>query len=337
MEKSNAPFGSTTPATTGNMKGIPMPRYDVNHVAVFIRADFDGPVTFGNLYIPWMHSNLRLTVLCMTVAEHHKVTWRYDHPGCDPLYDGYVLRDTNGEVWHNQYPVADYGQLDDSNNWKVHKAEGDDPFHAMQDVTKFLDTIYRGLDSKDAFTPEQRVMMKEYLALVIQTVEERVTATVARRPIIMERKDGTKSVHDVFETVLVPLEESTTPFTRSQLHDTHGLTEREIDNGLRIARLRMRLVNKIENHPEDGPHFAELSGDPRDMYIRTVALGTAKSYAKLKRAPVGSRRYEVVCRYKPNTPPFLHEYFSDNKDAQMVHDLVNGIAGHPVAIMEWSC
>jgi hypothetical protein len=45
----------------------------------------------------------------LTVAEHHMVRGEYDDKDAEPAYDGYILTDSKGSVWHNQYPCAALG------------------------------------------------------------------------------------------------------------------------------------------------------------------------------------------------------------------------------------
>lgn len=45
----------------------------------------------------------------LTVTEHHRVRGEYDSNDAVPNYDGYVLTDEKGTVWHNQYPYAKLG------------------------------------------------------------------------------------------------------------------------------------------------------------------------------------------------------------------------------------
>jgi hypothetical protein len=49
----------------------------------------------------------------LTVTEHHKVSGEWSD---EKQYDGFILKDTQDRVWHNQYPRASYGQLSDSND-----------------------------------------------------------------------------------------------------------------------------------------------------------------------------------------------------------------------------
>lgn len=52
----------------------------------------------------------------LTVTEHHKVKWDYDKEEDEASYDGYLLKDTESNIYANQYPKASYGQTTDSGN-----------------------------------------------------------------------------------------------------------------------------------------------------------------------------------------------------------------------------
>lgn len=45
----------------------------------------------------------------LTFVEHHMVQGEYDSKDMPPAYDGYILSDEKGGVWHNQYPYAQLG------------------------------------------------------------------------------------------------------------------------------------------------------------------------------------------------------------------------------------
>lgn len=47
----------------------------------------------------------------LEVTEHHRVKGEWDADDKEPENDGYILKEADGTVWHNQYPIAHYGQL----------------------------------------------------------------------------------------------------------------------------------------------------------------------------------------------------------------------------------
>lgn len=59
----------------------------------------------------------------LTVTEHHKVPGFFGLSDEAP-YDGYILVDEDGAKYTNQYPHAQYGQLDDSAD-RMFRREGD--------------------------------------------------------------------------------------------------------------------------------------------------------------------------------------------------------------------
>ena len=58
---------------------------------------------------------LSIELFKLKVIEHHKVAWNVD-PNGERRYDGFILSTEEGDVWHNQYPVASYGQVSDIAN-----------------------------------------------------------------------------------------------------------------------------------------------------------------------------------------------------------------------------
>lgn len=54
----------------------------------------------------------QIKIIELTVTEHHKVAWDQDPDG-EKKYDGFILTDSKGMVYYNQYPHASYGQTTD--------------------------------------------------------------------------------------------------------------------------------------------------------------------------------------------------------------------------------
>lgn len=72
------------------------------------------------LYSDEMPSKINFTKLMVT--EHHKVYDTYDEKReKPPECDGYILTDTEGRLWSNQYPTASYGQMSDEGNRRFHR------------------------------------------------------------------------------------------------------------------------------------------------------------------------------------------------------------------------
>jgi len=93
-------------------------RFTVGNRYTFIRTLFapKEPGAFkGRLYQPWQDVLEGIEVISLDCVEHHKVPWDQD-PNGEKTADGFVFRDLEGRTWHNQYPTACYGQLDDTND-----------------------------------------------------------------------------------------------------------------------------------------------------------------------------------------------------------------------------
>lgn len=106
-------------------------RFQLQMLYFFIRIQFEpGSARFGSLYLPWEDKLTSLRILSAKCIEHHKVPGEWD----DVIqYDGFVFEETDdcvmpghpyvaGRRWHNQYPRASYGQLDDSNDRRIRPA-----------------------------------------------------------------------------------------------------------------------------------------------------------------------------------------------------------------------
>lgn len=104
----------------------------------------------------------------LTVCEHHKVRSEYDIAEAEAIYDGYILKDDAGVVFHNQYPVASYGQMSDTANRRYNVAHGEDEsleallkrtgsdvyeYHLLTDLLKDM--------SKGIIVLSKRCMMKD--------------------------------------------------------------------------------------------------------------------------------------------------------------------------------
>jgi hypothetical protein len=92
-------------------------RFQLNEVLPVIHISFDASQHFDCLfaaYLPWRgHKVAAIRFDHLTVAEHHRVRSDYDAETEEPRYDGYVLK-SGDDVWHNQYPTAEYGQVSDA-------------------------------------------------------------------------------------------------------------------------------------------------------------------------------------------------------------------------------
>lgn len=71
-------------------------------------ADITRPLSYGDDTLPETVKFIKLTVM-----EHHKVSQPHS---LEAECDGYILTSPEGDVFHNQYPIASYGQSSDLRN-----------------------------------------------------------------------------------------------------------------------------------------------------------------------------------------------------------------------------
>ncbi len=94
-------------------------RFEIGQIIPFARVSFHPRVDADQmdarlcrLFHPGQHVLDGIDVKLLEVTEHHVVPSTWDD---NPQHDGFVLREVGTEqIWHNQYPRASYGQLDDS-------------------------------------------------------------------------------------------------------------------------------------------------------------------------------------------------------------------------------
>jgi hypothetical protein len=152
-------------------------------------------------YCPWLHTNLQMKVIVLECKSRHAVSEGYD-PSERKKYTGFIFTDADGHVWHNQYPHASYGQLDDSNDRRVHpegwRADGKwhEPFDGtpfsfqehlvmFEDAMSFVANIEKALlrdaagkageDSflaKSIFEGDQADQLRTYQREVVAAIEE---------------------------------------------------------------------------------------------------------------------------------------------------------------------
>lgn len=96
-------------------------RFEVGqkHPFIFVRFQFGNGRSNNNgltpsTYLPWEHKLLRIDIFDLESLMEHQSPVEYSEDRTAP---GYVLRDSNGKTWHNQYPVAHFGQISDNANW----------------------------------------------------------------------------------------------------------------------------------------------------------------------------------------------------------------------------
>lgn len=134
-------------------------RYNVGEKILGIAFMFEGEEFKGFYRTPYIYNAVPVVkthIIELTVKEHHKVRDEYDSHDTEPKYDGFVLTDREGNVWHNQYPYAAYGQLSDTGNRRFRReitSEGEyDELHKQNTVfechllTDFVYSLDEGIE-----------------------------------------------------------------------------------------------------------------------------------------------------------------------------------------------
>lgn len=93
-------------------------RYQVGQKLITVCFHFDGKPPMLGVIMPYfydMKAPTKIDLIRLEVIEEHEVPDAYD-PDSGNSSVGYVLKDDQGRIWHNQYPLAHYGQLSDEGN-----------------------------------------------------------------------------------------------------------------------------------------------------------------------------------------------------------------------------
>lgn len=190
-------------------------RYEIGEKIpfLFLEVDHNGkPPFFGPRYLPWDHKLISVTIHLLECKEHHKVPNEWDEER-KLKDDGFIFEDETGQRWFNQYPQSHYGQLDDTNDRRVFKADGDS--HSgylgpwLQHAYEYLENLWRGVHQfrTDESTRQQFVSAEnagnsaakadEYAKLledhyndIKQQIETRYNLKLDIRPLVFKNKKG---------------------------------------------------------------------------------------------------------------------------------------------------
>jgi hypothetical protein len=157
-------------------------RYQLLAHALFILVSYDSPEPhFGNLYLPWCDTLKEIKLLDVQCLEHHRVPGEWDN---EIKHDGFIFKDDTGRVWYNQYPRAAYGQMDDSNNWRIRPAirlEGDTPWLSYEDVSVYLERLERAIrhiepnflrSNEPPLSDDQKAMLQRHYDEIAELIQK---------------------------------------------------------------------------------------------------------------------------------------------------------------------
>lgn len=172
-------------------------RFEIGQQVPFINVKYHKKPNSNNgfsfLFDPRIHDLDSVEVKLLEVIEHHNVPWDQDPTG-EKKHHGFVFKELNSteeQIWHNQYPMASYGQMNDSadrvvTRRKTHlkleeiakfsKEQADYWMENWNQALPFISNIKRAIDGDDRhrlkLSPEDKKLFEEYLSIVEKKVEE---------------------------------------------------------------------------------------------------------------------------------------------------------------------
>ena len=146
----------------------------------------------------------------LTVTEHHRVLNEYAAKDSAPDCDGFILKGDDGSIWHNQYPRAGYGQLDDSQDGIFTistNAKGED---CQKLIVDWMNSLPKGVNEKSPFVFETFNLFRELRTMRrslhgLETGDHGVLMGGDREP---ETERGVK-LRSFYDYVLVQFEKQT--------------------------------------------------------------------------------------------------------------------------------
>ena len=156
------------------MEQINTGRLTVGQKYIFINIEYDRTVpTFTSLYLPWQDELRKINLELLECVEHHRVPNAFDVEK-KPAYDGYVLRDAEGDLWHNQYPEAEFGQMSSADGYAYKNKDDDTGRYEI--ASDFFATLNRSLLGPDFQKPE---MAEKFLSLFM--FKQKLLAEIAEK------------------------------------------------------------------------------------------------------------------------------------------------------------
>lgn len=200
-------------------------RYNVGDTLFFVKIDFtpsESNALGSSLYMPWKGDKLNeIKIIKLKVTEHHKVAWEHD-PNDKLEHDGYVLREIvkindqsaiYGDTYHNQYPVASYGQMDNSFDRIVFRKDcSNDEFWGPRFVllTHALKHLRQAetpkADDPHALPETHRKMLEAHRMEIEEVFRSQFAMTVTYRPLVVRHADGhRKAVAKLLQAKFYPV------------------------------------------------------------------------------------------------------------------------------------
>lgn len=124
-------------------------RYSVGEEIIACAFIYENTTSIGQPLLVGVKMPTAIAFKKLTVLEHHRVAWAH---GDRDLFqhDGYILSDTDGQRFFNQYPMANYTQTSD---------RSDRVFSIDEKNCSFIDKI--GVDAQYNLVPTRFVTICE--------------------------------------------------------------------------------------------------------------------------------------------------------------------------------
>ena len=185
-------------------------RYQIGQVipVVKFKVKFpNGNIGWVSWFLPWESEILEISIKNLTVIEHHKVP-SSDEPDGEKNYDGFVLKDNEGRIWHNQFPHASYGQISDESNrlfdpaWDVSDDELHE-FYNMKLLTEYLAKVQKGINdfSKMEGREKEKESLENHFNEVNAKFKELTGKNIVVIPLVFGRTDS--AVGEYYEDILI--------------------------------------------------------------------------------------------------------------------------------------
>lgn len=180
-----------------------MARYTVGEEVLFINVKFTTEgLRLSPLYLPWKDKLEKIDIIKLTCKEHHRIPGDWDD---EIQHDGFIF---TGEVdgvertYNNQYPRASYGQLDDSNNWRISDFTEDGDIVTYTDAGRMLSNINNGVRELKKSEPEYAKALQVHFDELVEMINK-AGFDAKEEPVVFHKKDGgTESFPDVTHVVV---------------------------------------------------------------------------------------------------------------------------------------
>lgn len=180
-------------------------RYEIGQKVLFLFFEYisNGGRKSPNWFskpMPWECTIDNMVMQNMTVKEHYRVATEWVPNLKDS--DGFIFEDEHGQVWYNQYPIANYEQTSDTANGIVEIAGDTNTFCravSMYDAKRFLDELLRGINQIEVSVVQPSkeydnlIILKQHYAKVVEDIEHYVQCKVTLEPLSLKLTDGTTS------------------------------------------------------------------------------------------------------------------------------------------------